>query len=360
MVIRPNLVSTGVEKAVLSFHKLIPRKLCVLLWLGLLVSSGCDNAPKIITEPTNRTVSEQDIKDESFPKRIASENLPNPVQLHAKVISGGTPEGEASFRELKKLGIKTIISVDGMEPDLELAKRFQLRYVHLPIGYDGIEPDRAIELAKAVNDLDGPIYLHCHHGKHRSPAAAAVACVGAGLISSKLGLETLEVAGTSHDYVGLHQAARDANPVDANVIASLDANFPAKATLEETTALMVKLDHVFERLKSLEKNDWLPLPSHPDLVASHEALILSEHFAELLRLKPDDALSEGQRYFESMKASQEQAAMLAQELKAYDLQKNDPLLESTRHRFARIAEQCKSCHREFRDTRNESGTDEPN
>ena len=41
---------------------------------------------------------------------------------------------------------------------------------------------RVEEIATAVQTLPGPIYIHCHHGKHRSPAASAAACVGAGLI----------------------------------------------------------------------------------------------------------------------------------------------------------------------------------
>ena len=108
-------------------------------------------------------------------KKLPARHLPNALQVHLQVISGGQPEGEAGFAELKGLGIKTIISVDGAKPDLELAKKFGLRYVHLPHGYDGIPEERVEELAKAVRDLPGPIYIHCHHGKHRSPAAASAA-----------------------------------------------------------------------------------------------------------------------------------------------------------------------------------------
>src|SRR5262245_58106552 len=116
------------------------------------------------------------------PTKVAAAHLPNAYQIHAKVISGGLPEGDTAFQELADLGVKTIISVDGATPDIETAKKHGLRYVHLPHGYDGIPRSRANELAKAVRDLPGPIYIHCHHGKHRSPAAATVACVAAGLV----------------------------------------------------------------------------------------------------------------------------------------------------------------------------------
>jgi protein tyrosine/serine phosphatase len=62
-----------------------------------------------------------------------------------------------------------------------------------------ISQERTKELAKADRELAGPIYLHCHHGKHRSPAAAVVACVTAGLILPHAALPILRTAGTSED-----------------------------------------------------------------------------------------------------------------------------------------------------------------
>ena len=97
--------------------------------------------------------------------------LHNVFRLEARVYSGSSPYSEAAFRELAKLGVRTIISVDGAMPAVELA-----RYVHLPIGYDAVPPSRAAELVKAAQGSDGPLYVHCHHGKHRGPAAAATVC----------------------------------------------------------------------------------------------------------------------------------------------------------------------------------------
>src|SRR5687767_11422743 len=79
--------------------------------------------------------------------KIAARHLPNAVQLHAKVISGGSPDGEAGFAELKELGVQTLISVDGAKPDVKRAEKYGLRYVHLPHGYDGVPQQRAKELA---------------------------------------------------------------------------------------------------------------------------------------------------------------------------------------------------------------------
>ena len=152
-------------------------------WLipaGLVLSAllcGCQPAPVAAPPVAAPTTPAAKIE------KLTARHLPNPVRVHEKVISGGLPEGDAAFAELKELGIKTVISVDGAKPDVPLAEKYGLQYVHLPHSYDGVPEQRAKELAKAVRDLPGPIYIHCHHGKHRSPAASAVACVGAGMIT---------------------------------------------------------------------------------------------------------------------------------------------------------------------------------
>lgn len=90
-------------------------------------------------------------------EKVSAKHLPNPVRVNAKVISGGLPEGDGAFAELKELGVKTIISVDGAKPDIAIAQKYGLRYVHLPHSYDGVPEDRGKELAKAVRDLPGTI-----------------------------------------------------------------------------------------------------------------------------------------------------------------------------------------------------------
>src|SRR5262249_10275117 len=108
------------------------------------------------------------------PERIDAPGIENAFRLSPRLLSGGQPEGEMGFETLKRLGVKTVISVDGSQPDVEAARRNGLRYVHLPVGYDGIPRDQAILLVAAIRDLPGPVFVHCHHGKHRGPAAAAV------------------------------------------------------------------------------------------------------------------------------------------------------------------------------------------
>jgi protein tyrosine phosphatase (PTP) superfamily phosphohydrolase (DUF442 family) len=216
-------------------------------------------------------------------ERIEADRLPNPIRVHPRVISGGLPSGDAAFAELRELGVQTIISVDAATPDVQLARRYGLRYVHLPHGYDGIPGHRVRELAKAVESLPGPVYVHCHHGKHRSPTAAAVACVAAGLIPSEVAEDVLDLAGTSSRYQGLFAAAREATPIAAEELKQLQVELPEIAEVPPLAEAMTDLSHTFEHIQQIAENQWRATPEHPDLEPAHEALLLREHFTELQR-----------------------------------------------------------------------------
>ncbi len=104
--------------------------------------------------------------------------LHNVINFSDQLINGSAPEGDRGFDSLKALGIKTIICVDGATPDAARAEARGMRYVHLPIGYDGIDETEGLKLIRAIRDLPQPIYIHCYHGVHRSPAAAAASSAG--------------------------------------------------------------------------------------------------------------------------------------------------------------------------------------
>ena len=275
-------------------------------------------------------------------EKIPTKYLPNAVRVHAKVISGGLPEGDEAFAELHALGIKTIISVDGAKPDLVAAEKFGMRYVHLPHGYDGVPQERAWELAKAVRDLPGPIYLHCHHGKHRSPAAAAVACVGAGMIGHADAATVLQVAGTGAGYRGLFQSAESAQPLDRALLNELQADFPAVAKLPAMAQTMVMIEQVHDHLKKIEKAGWKTPVDHPALVPAHEALLLREHFTEMARMPEVQAKSAA---FQSLTSEAETTALALEEaLKSSQLD-----VDHASKLLGVVKNNCQSCHQQFRD-----------
>src|SRR5205823_5218238 len=153
------------------------------------------------------------------------------------------PEGAAGFRSLRELGVKTVISVDGMTPEVELARREGLRYVHLPIGYDGVPREQALRIARAVRDLPGPVYLHCHHGKHRGPAAAAAAalCLD-GAMTPEQAVAFLRQAGTDPHYAGLYETVESLRRPTADEWERVPAEFPESAKVSALAEFMVAID----------------------------------------------------------------------------------------------------------------------
>ena len=290
-------------------------------------------------------------RTELEPHKLATKHLPNAIQIHNKVISGGQPDGEQAFLELKKLGVKTIISVDGAKPEVAIAKKHGLQYVHLPHGYNGIPQKRIEELAKAVRDFDGLIYIHCHHGKHRSPAAAAAACVSAGLIESTESLAILKLAGTSENYLGLFQSVGASQKLPSETLDAVRADFPESAKLPAMAEAMVNLEHTHEHLKQLAALGWQSLPNQPDINAAHEALLLVEHFAEMLRL--DDVRTQPEGFQKLLGESESDGHRLAEALRRMDKStRSGPIPINIVESFNRISQNCVTCHRQYRDLPN--------
>lgn len=277
----------------------------------------------------------------SWPERIDDPRLTNAYKLHERVISGGQPDGESAFKALRELGVKTIISVDGAKPDVELAGKYGLRYVHLPHGYDGVPDDRAMELAKAVRDLPGPIFIHCHHGHHRSPAAASVACVGAGLFEPDQALAVLLAAGTSENYRGLYQSAQAARRFEDAKLDQLPPEFPAVAKIPPIADAMVEMEHTLDHLKLLAAGGWKPIKAQPDLEPAHEALLLREHYTELART---DDLQNRTAAFRQLLAEGEAAALQLETL----LRDEQPPAAIDKG-FAAVSHSCTQCHQTYRD-----------
>jgi protein tyrosine phosphatase (PTP) superfamily phosphohydrolase (DUF442 family) len=273
------------------------------------------------------------------PEKIDAPHLPNAYRLHPRVISGGLPEGEPAFRELASLGVKTLISVDSAAPDVQLAATHGMRYVHLPHGYDGIPQQRVLELAKAVRDLPAPIYVHCHHGKHRAPTAAAVACVAARLMEANVAENVLLTAGTSDAYRGLYQAARDAHPLDTRTLDALAVDLPAKAAVPPLAEAMVTIDQRYDDLQRMLASGWKASPDKPDQTAAYEALQLREQFAELAR---SIGRQRTESFLRQLRACEGTASELESALKANDGAQAKAAL-------ARLTKQCADCHRENRD-----------
>ena len=210
------------------------------------------------------------------PERLDLPGVENAYRLSPRLYSGGEPRGKQAFAALKALGIKTVISVDGATPDAETARRYGIRYVHLPAGYDGIPREQAVRIIKAARTLSGPVFVHCHHGKHRGPAAVAICGLANEAWTKEQAVSWLERAGTATDYRGLYEAARGFAPPTATELERAGGEFPERAKVPAFVEIMVRVDGHWDRLKAIQKADFKPPADHPDLDPPHEALQLTE------------------------------------------------------------------------------------
>jgi hypothetical protein len=261
------------------------------------------------------------------------------------LYSGSSPEGDAGFRSLHELGVKTVISVDGARPDVDRARQYGLRYVHLPIGYDGVPRAQALRIARAVRDLPGRVYLHCHHGKHRGPAAAAAAwrCLDAACPAADA-LALLRRAGTDPHYTGLYAAVKALAPPVPGELDRVAADFPEVARVNDLARLMVALDERWDHLKAVRAAGWKAPPGHADLDPPHEALQLREHYRELARLPEAKARPDDFRHL--LGEAEGRAGELERALRDRPGSIDRAAVEQA---FSRSAALCTHCHARFRD-----------
>jgi len=176
--------------------------------------------------------------------------------LTTRVCCSGEPVGREAFAQIAALGIKTVVSVDGKAPDSELAARVGLRYIHLPIGYDGVPLEVQDSLAHVLAGTTGLILVHCHHGKHRGPAAAAILAMmdTDARVSKEQALKILEAAGTGSEYQGLWDSVRGFDPQKLG-----DASLPLLpvAEVEPFVREMVHLDEAFDALQKIRTDGWI-------------------------------------------------------------------------------------------------------
>jgi protein tyrosine phosphatase (PTP) superfamily phosphohydrolase (DUF442 family) len=308
-----------------------PNRLCLLWIAGTTLLEG----RSLLVAAEHPTV----VVTNAIAQPLAIPGVHNPFRVTERIYSGSQPEADEAFAALAKLGIKTIVSVDGSKPDVEAARRHGLRYVHLPYGYDGIPTNRIAELAKLTAELSGPFFVHCHHGKHRGPAAVAIMCEASAGWTTNRAVDWLREAGTSADYPGLYRAAQEFRSPSKEQLAAVK-ELPESARTSSLVEAMVAIDAHFEHLKLSQKAGWKTPTGHADISPAHEATMLWEQLKEMARTE-DTAKRPGD-YRTTLADVEQNAEMLRQVLR-------QPAISSaTDVAFKQIGQACAACHRKYR------------
>lgn len=272
-----------------------------------------------------------------FPRLVEEPESPlhHLIQVSPRLYSGSEPVGSEAFAKLKAMGITTVVSVDGATPDVATAKEFGIRYVHIPFGYDGIGREDAASLTRVMRDVEGPIYVHCHHGKHRGPAGAAICAMAEGSLDHAGGERLLKLAETSPDYAGLYRdVARFELP-------AADAELPELvevAKIEPMVAVMARVGRLSDELKARQGDSWKQNAATPDEAPHQTALLLAEEMREAGRNLSDGY---GDDFVAIMKECEEAAMGVSEALKRGEADKANS-------QFKVMQAACGRCHQEYR------------
>ncbi len=282
------------------------------------------------------------------PRAIELPGLHHLFRLSERILSGSEPEDAAALARLAEMGVRTVISVDGKIPDAQAAAEVGLRYVHIPIHYSGIGGEELLALVKTFRELPAPFYVHCFHGKHRGPTAAAIGrLVLDGITREQALAEMRQWCATSPDYEGLYRTVAEAELPSEAESRACTFDFESAHAFEGTRAAMIELARVWERLRRGRRLHWAADPEHPDVDLLHEAERVRELFGGLSDL-PDAPM--GARSFGAEEEREDfrglaEAARAAADLLVGALEGG----EGREQAFEGVRRSCADCHHSYRD-----------
>ena len=100
--------------------------------------------------------------------------LPNFSQVSSGLYRGAQPTAEG-FRELRRMGIRTVISLRALHSDRADLEGTGLRYVRISCNAWHPEDEDVLKFLKLMRDpANHPVFVHCQHGADRTGMMVAV------------------------------------------------------------------------------------------------------------------------------------------------------------------------------------------
>jgi hypothetical protein len=243
------------------------------------------------------------------------------------------------------MGVRTILSVDGKVPDEELAAKYGMEYVHVPIQYRGISDDEMTRIAKTFRERDGPFYVHCFHGKHRGPAAAEIGrLVLDGITREQALAEMRQWCGTAESYEGLYRTIAGAQVPSVGETDRYAWDFPAAERAGGFRELMIEVSRADDNLKYLSKHEWQPGDDHPDVDAGNESFKLADALDAAARL--DEVTEKPADFVGWMQDSVEQSAALRDAIRAVSAGTGTSADVAAAYKL--LSASCSACHDVYR------------
>ncbi len=123
-------------------------------------------APACLAQTTNRPVT--------WATAIEKTGLPNLHKVSDSLYRGAQPDKEG-FRQLKAMGIKTVINLRSFHSDRDEMGDTQLRREHIWFKAWNAEDEEIARFLKIVSDTNHtPVFVHCQHGADRTGTMCAI------------------------------------------------------------------------------------------------------------------------------------------------------------------------------------------
>jgi protein tyrosine/serine phosphatase len=135
----------------------------VACWGPRLAIPGCGAGPK-----------EGAARRAQWAAPIEKPGLPNLHRVADGLYRGAQPTAEG-FQELKKMGVKTVVSLRWLHSDRDLLGDTGLAYEHIYSKPWHPEDEDVVRFLKIATDqARAPVFVHCQHGADRTGTMCAI------------------------------------------------------------------------------------------------------------------------------------------------------------------------------------------
>jgi len=204
------------------------------------------------------------------------------VAFQDHIVSGAKPDGVNGFESLMKMDVSVIICVDGVTPDVKTAHHYGIKTIHVPLKYGAPSNEQIFDLATISSRVTrGNIYIHCHQGKHRSAAAAAIVSIALGSMTVDEAKARMLVSQTSPEYKGLWESVQYMDVIDVFDLMCNEKQYPSTVVPEGIASQMIAIDEAMDNVTRIQEANWAAPTSHPDLIGAAEVGVIADLFRKM-------------------------------------------------------------------------------
>jgi protein tyrosine/serine phosphatase len=144
----------------------------MLILTAALLASGCQSLPVDEQQVLQLNITAAPCR--TWAVRIEKPGLPNLCRVSDDLYRGAQPTAEG-FRQLKAMGVRTVINLRSLYNDRERIAGTGLGYEEIPMVPWHAENEDVVRFLRLVADRSrAPFFVHCYYGADRTGMLCAV------------------------------------------------------------------------------------------------------------------------------------------------------------------------------------------